>query len=349
MIPGLAIAREMRDRYGAEVRFVGTARGLENRLVPEAGFPLELIEVGQLKGMSLRVRARTLGDLPRGVRRCLALLRVFRPGVVIGVGGYASGPAMIAAVLARVPTLAYEPNVVPGLANRIVGRFVSGAAVNFDETRRYFRRATVTGVPVRPEFFAVGAEAAREAAAEPRLLVFGGSQGARALNEAMPQVVAELLRAVPGLRVLHQAGARHADAVRESFVASGADPERWRVEPFVDDMPARVAEASLVLCRSGATSLAELAAAGRASLLVPFPLAADDHQRRNAESFARAGAAEMLLESELTPEVLLGRLAALLGQRSRLAEMAERARALARPEAVERIGRMAAELAGASL
>ena len=345
VIPGLAIAREMRDRHGAEVRFVGTARGLETRLVPEAGFPLELIEVGQLKGMSLRVRARTLGDLPRGVRRCLAMLRLFRPRVVVGVGGYASGPAMIAAVLARVPTLAYEPNAVPGLANRIVGRFVSGAAVNFNETRRYFRRATVTGVPVRPEFFAVGAEAEREGAAEPRLLVFGGSQGARALNDGMIQVLPDLLRAIPGLRVLHQAGAKTADAVREAFLASGADPDRWRVEPFLNDMPARVAEASLVLCRSGATSLAELAAAGRPALLVPFPLATDDHQRRNAEIFARAGAAEVLLEREVTPEVLLARLVGLLGEGARLREMAARARGLARPEAVERIGRLAADLA----
>ncbi len=345
VIPGLAIAREMRDRYGAEVQFVGTARGLENRLVPEAGFPLELIEVGQLKGMSLRVRARTLGDLPRGVRRCLALLRIFRPGVVVGVGGYASGPAMIAAVLARVPTLAYEPNAVPGLANRIVGRFVSGAAINFDETRRYFRRATVTGVPVRPEFFAVGAEAAREGAAEPRLLIFGGSQGARALNQAMPEILPALLHQVPGLRVLHQAGAKTADAVREAFHASGADPERWRVEPFLDDMPARVAEASLIMCRSGATSLAELAAAGRPSLLVPFPLAADDHQRRNAEMFARAGAAEMLLEQELTADVLLSRLVGLLAHSTRLRTMAARAHALARPDALQQIGRMAADLA----
>ena len=218
MIPGLAIAREMRDRYGAEVRFVGTARGLENRLVPEAGFPLELIEVGQLKNVSLAVRARTLADLPIGVRRCMKLLRGLRPEVVVGVGGYASGPAMMAAVLQRVPTLAYEPNAAPGLANRLIGRMVSAAAVNFEEARRFFRNAEVTGVPVRAEFFALPE---RELGATPRLLVFGGSQGARALNHRMPEVLLELLAGVPGLQVLHQAGARHVDATTGGVCADG--------------------------------------------------------------------------------------------------------------------------------
>src|SRR5882757_1941403 len=155
VIPALAIARELRDGHGADVRFVGTARGLETRLVPEAGFPLELIHVGQLKNVSLATRLRTLFDLPLGVMRCVGLLRSFRPDVVVGVGGYASGPAMMAALLLRVPTLAFEPNAVPGLANRLVGKYVSAAAVNLPETARYFRNAKVTGTPVRPEFFAI--------------------------------------------------------------------------------------------------------------------------------------------------------------------------------------------------
>ena len=343
VMPALAIGRELREQYGAELRFVGTARGLETRLVPEAGFALDLIEVGQLKGQTLRVRARTMGDLPRGVARCLRLLRELRPAVVVGVGGYASGPAMMAALLARVPTLAYEPNAVPGLANRLVGRAVSAAAVSFDETRRYFRRAVVTGVPVRAEFFAVQAE--REPAAGLRLLVFGGSQGARALNERMAEILPGLLAELPGLEVLHQAGARHAETTRAAFAATGADPARWRVEPFLDDMPVRFAEASLVTCRSGASSLAELAAAGRPSLLVPFPLAADDHQRKNAEAFARVGAAEVLLEQEMTAESLLARLVALLEDADRLAVMAQRARQAARPDAAQTIAKMVVELA----
>ena len=345
VIPALAIGREMRDRYGAEARFVGTARGLETRLVPEAGFALELIHVGQLKGVSFGTRLRTMADLPLGVRRCLRLLRKFRPHVVVGVGGYASGPAMLAAILARVPTLIYEPNWTPGLANRAVGRLVRAAAVNFEESRRYFRNASLTGVPVRPEFFRVPE---RDAAAPPRLLVFGGSQGARALNEAMAAVLPRLLARVPGLEVLHQAGARHADTTRERFAASGADPLRWRVAAFLDDMPARLAEATLVVCRSGASSVAELAAAGRASLLVPFPQASDDHQRKNAEAFARGGAAEVLPEAEMTPEVLLARLLGIFSEPARLESMGRHARALARPEALQRIGRMVVEIAGAA-
>lgn len=341
VIPGLAIARELRDRYGAEVRFVGTARGLETRLVPEAGFGLELIEVGQLKNVSMATRARTVADLPVGIRRCMKLLRALRPHVVVGVGGYASGPAMMAAVLMRVPTLAYEPNATPGLANRIVGRLVSAAAVNFEESRRFFRNAEVTGVPVRKEFFSLPRRAAGSA---PRLLVFGGSQGARALNMAMPKVIVDLLARVPGLTVLHQAGARHADATREAYAATEADPGRWRVEAFLNDMPARFAEASLILCRSG-SSVAELAAAGKPSLLVPFPQAADDHQRKNAEVFARVGAAAMLLEAEITPERLREELGAMLQDEEGLRVMSERARSLARPDALERIGEMVRELA----
>ena len=344
VIPALAIGRALVARYAAELCFVGTARGLETRLIPEAEFRLELVPVGQLKGVSLGTRLRTLGDLPRAVARCGRLLREFRPDVVVGVGGYASGPAMVAALLRRVPTLAFEPNAVPGMANRLVGRWVTAAAVNFEQSRRYFRHASVTGVPLRPEFFSV---TARDPAAPPHLLVFGGSQGARALNQAMGTVIEPLLARVPGLTVLHQAGAREAETTRARYAASGADPARWSVQPFLEDMPARMAEASLLLCRSGAASVAELAAAGRPALLVPFPRAADDHQRRNAEAFAQAGAAEVLLEPEMTPKLLLERLTGLLGDPPRLERMAAGARGLARPEALERIARMIAELAGA--
>ncbi len=340
VIPGLAIAREMRDRFGAEVRFIGTARGIETRLVPEAGFALDLIRVGQLNRVSLRTRVRTLADLPVGVARCVRLLRAFRPDVVVGVGGYASGPAMMAAILLRVPTLAYEPNAVPGMTNRIVGRRVSVAAVNFAESLRYFRNGVVTGVPVRGEFFALPP---RPPDAPPRLLVFGGSQGAQALNAAVPAVASALLDHVPGLTILHQTGERHLDATRQLYLASGAGPDRCEVTAFLDDMPERFAEASLILCRSG-SSVAELAAAGKPSILVPFPRAANDHQRANAEAFARAGAAEMMLEAEMTPEHLLHRLRALLTDTQALGRMAEAARSLARPDALTQIATMLAEL-----
>jgi UDP-N-acetylglucosamine--N-acetylmuramyl-(pentapeptide) pyrophosphoryl-undecaprenol N-acetylglucosamine transferase len=343
VIPALAIARELRDAYGAEVRFVGTARGLETRLVPEAGFPLELIHVGQLKGVSLVTRLRTLADLPLGVMRCVGLLRSFKPDVVVGVGGYASGPAMMAAILLRIPTLAFEPNAVPGLANRLVGKRVSAAAVNFEETRRYFRNARVTGIPVRREFFDVPD---KEATAVKRLLVFGGSQGARVLNLIMPKIAARLLATVPELEIVHQAGGRHGESTREAYESAGVDWSRVRVQPYLNGMAEEFAGADLMLCRSGASTMAELAAAGRAAVLVPFPQAADDHQRKNADAFVAAGAAEMIVETELSEERLLGVLLALLADDSRRSEMARRARGLAHPGAVEEIAAMVAGLAG---
>ncbi|MDW5265019.1 MULTISPECIES: undecaprenyldiphospho-muramoylpentapeptide beta-N-acetylglucosaminyltransferase [Acidobacteriaceae] len=341
VIPALAIARELRDAAGAEVRFVGTARGLETRLVPEAGFPLELIHVGQLKNVSVATRLRTLMDLPLGVGRCIGLLREFKPDVVVGVGGYASGPAMMAAILLRVPTLAFEPNAVPGLANRLVGRWVSAAAVNFAETCRYFRRAQVTGTPVRPEFFAIGKKVPSE---RKRLLVFGASQGARVFNELMPKIMDRLLSAFPTLDVVHQTGGRHGDATLAIYRSAGVGFERVTVTPYLDDMAAQFAAADLILCRSGASTIAELAAAGRASVLVPFPQAADDHQRKNADAFVAAGAAEMMVESSLNEERLLEVLLDLLGNDARRQEMAENARALAHPEAVKVIGEIVLRL-----
>jgi UDP-N-acetylglucosamine--N-acetylmuramyl-(pentapeptide) pyrophosphoryl-undecaprenol N-acetylglucosamine transferase len=342
VIPALAIARELRDAYEADVRFVGTARGLETRLVPEAGFKLELVRSGQLKNVSLATRARTLLDLPRGVLECLRILRAFKPQVVVGVGGYASGPGMLAAILKRVPTLAYEPNAVPGMTNRWLGRWVSAAAVNFAQTAKYLRNAEVTGVPVRPEIFALAPRSVD--GTELRLLVTAGSQGARIFNEAMPKIAAELLSAVPGLTIVHQAGARHAEATRASYADSGADAERWRVEAFLEDMPQQYGAADLVLARSGST-FAELCAAGRASLLVPFAAAADDHQRKNAEVLVQAGAAAMLLERDATPATLLEGLRGLLRNPEQRAEMAEKARGLARAGALERIAGIVVRLA----
>ncbi|MGA7886820.1 MAG: UDP-N-acetylglucosamine--N-acetylmuramyl-(pentapeptide) pyrophosphoryl-undecaprenol N-acetylglucosamine transferase, partial [Acidobacteriaceae bacterium] len=262
-------------------------------------------------------------------------------------GGYASGPMMAAAVLTRVPTLAFEPNAVPGMANRLVGRWVTAAAVNFAPAAQYFRNAQVTGIPVRAEFFRL---AERPAGAAPHLLVFGGSQGARALNQTMPKIAPALLGSIPGLTILHQAGARHAEATLAAYEASGAPRERWQVAAFLDDMPKRFEAADLVLARSGASTVAELSAAGKPALLVPFPQAADDHQRRNAEEMARAGAAEMLLEAGLTGsdgtgEPLKRMLMEMLGDPARLRAMAAQARTLAHPDAAERIAAMAMEIA----
>ena len=343
IIPALAVAHELIARHGAEVLFVGTPRGMENRLVPAAGFRLDLIHVGQLKNVSLMTKLRTLTDLPRSIAACRQLIRDFQPGVVFGVGGYASGPAMAAAILMKVPAMAFEPNAMPGLANRLVGKRVQAAAVNFPGAAKWFRNCEVTGIPVRPEFFSIEPPVSTA----PHLLVFGGSQGARIFNLHIAKIVAPLLTAVPGLTVLHQCGARHLEQTRADFAATGADPSRWRVEPFLDDMPARFAEAHLVMARSGASSVAELAAAGKPSLLIPFAAAADEHQKRNAEAMVDAGAAVMLEEQDLTvPGRLLESLVALLTDPARLARMSAAARTQAHPDAAERIADRLAELAG---
>lgn len=333
IIPALAVARELVSRHAAEVLFVGTQRGLETRLVPQAGFDLRLVHVGPLNNVSLFTRIKTIVGLPRSLFDCRRILRDFRPDVVFGIGGYASGPGVVAALLAHIPVVLFEPNAMPGLANRLVGKRVQAAAVNFPAAARWFRNAEVTGVPVRPEFFAVPPHTSA-----PHLLVFGGSQGARVLNQTMPQIVASLLDSVPGLTVLHQCGARHAETTQAAYGNSGADPARWQVSAFLDDMPARFAQANLILCRSGASTVAELAAAGRPSLLVPFAAAADDHQTRNAEEMAKAGAALLLPESELAePGKLLTALTGLLTAPARLATMATAARTQAYPDAAARI------------
>ncbi len=343
IIPALAIARELTEHHAADVRFVGTSRGLETRLVPQAGYPLDLIQVGQLNNVSLMTRLKTVGGLPLGVLSCFGLLRRFRPQVVVGVGGYASGPAMFAAILSRIPTLAFEPNAMPGLVHRWLGKWVSAAAVNFTPAMAYFRNARLTGIPVRKEFFQLQNHESA-AGTKLHLLIFGGSQGARILNTLMPQIAPRLLEAVPGLTILHQAGARHAEATQAAFAASGADASRWQVHAFLDDMPLHFQSADLVLSRSGASTVAELAAAGKASLLIPFAAAADDHQRKNAEVLETEKAALLLPEAEASPDRLLAELLALFRDPECLRAMGENARRLAHPDAAAKIAQMVMEL-----
>ena len=348
IVPALAVARELVARHRAEVLFVGTGRGMETRLVPDAGFGLRLIDVGPLKNVSPMTRLKTLFDLPRSIFECMRLIREFQPGAVLGVGGYASGPAMAAALRLKTPTMAFEPNAMPGLANRLVGKRVNAASVNFTSASKWFHNCEVTGIPVRPEFFALQPPSALDSPSgpAPHLLVFGGSQGARIFNILLPRILVGLLEAVPGLTVLHQGGARHAHSTETAFAASGADPSRWEVRAFLDDMPARFAQAHLVMARSGASTVAELAAAGKPSLLIPFAAAADQHQRRNAEAMVDAGAAAFLVEKDLNvPGKLLHALTGLLTSPKQLAAMADAARGQAHPHAAERIADRLAALA----
>jgi len=341
VIPAIAIAQELQKQYGAEVLFIGTARGLENRLVPAAGFPLKLVKVGALNRVSLATRLKTAFDLPRAVLAAGRMLAEFRPDVVIGVGGYASGPAMLAALLKHLPTLAFEPNLFPGFANRMVARFVSAAAVHFEQTADHFRNAVVTGVPVRPAFFQIPAKPYSQSS--PTLLVFGGSQGARAINQAVIRAAPAVSKRLPGLRIIHQTGERDYNEVQSAYAQAAVSAEVYK---FIDDMPGFFARADLVLCRSGASTVAEIAAAGKPAIFVPFPLAADDHQRRNAEALEQAKAAIVLEETKLDEVWLVDTICALLEEPARLAQMSEAARALAHPDAATDIAKLAARVGG---
>ena len=343
VIPALAIANELKKSYDADVIFIGTARGIENRLVPAAGYPLRLVRVGALKNVSLMTRAKTALDLPRAVWDAGRMLNEFAPDVVIGVGGYASGPAMLAAVMKHIPTLAFEPNVVPGFANRVVARFVSGAAVHFEETAKYFRRAEVTGVPVRQAFFEIPAMLNKRSGGPPILLVFGGSQGAHAINEAMFRCLPELRRQAQGIHIIHQTGERDYNDALAAYNSAGEHAEVFK---FIEDMPAAFARADLLVCRSGASTVAEITAAGKPAIFVPFPRAADDHQRVNAEALERSGAAVLVEESKLEGVWLAETIAALLNDPPRLEAMSAAARSLAHPHAARDIAAMAARVAG---
>jgi UDP-N-acetylglucosamine--N-acetylmuramyl-(pentapeptide) pyrophosphoryl-undecaprenol N-acetylglucosamine transferase len=341
VIPALAIAQELQKKCSAEVLFIGTARGLENRLVPAAGFPLQLVKVGALNRVDLATRLKTLLNLPRAVWESRRILSEFRANVVIGVGGYASGPAMLAAILSRIPTLAFEPNVVPGFANRVIAPLVSAAAVHFKETARYFRRAEVTGVPVREAFFQIAGKSSRDA--KPTLLVFGGSQGAHAINQVLIESVDSLRAGLPQIRIVHQTGERDYNDAQAAYARLSGAVEAYR---FIDDMPRFFARADLVLCRSGASTVAEIAAAGKPAILVPFPRAADDHQKRNAEALERAGSAIMLEESNLSRESLVESVISLMSEPARLERMSEATRKLSHRNAARDIADIAARLAG---
>lgn len=343
VIPALAIANQLRKSYNAECLFIGTARGIENRLVPAAGYSLQLVRVGALKNVSLVTRLKTAFDLPRALFSAGRILNEFAPDVVIGVGGYASGPAMLSAVMKHIPTLAFEPNVVPGFANRMVAKFVSGAAVHFEETAKYFRHAEVTGVPVRQAFFEIPAKRG----GTPTLLVFGGSQGAHAINEAMFRCLPVLQREAPGIRIIHQTGERDYNDALAAYQAMGESAGlTCEVFKFIEDMPAAFARADLVVCRSGASTVAEIAAAGKPAVFVPFPRAADDHQRVNAEALAKHGAAVVVEESNLEGVWLAETIAALLQDSQRLKSMSDAARSLAHPNAAVDIAKMAARVGG---
>jgi UDP-N-acetylglucosamine--N-acetylmuramyl-(pentapeptide) pyrophosphoryl-undecaprenol N-acetylglucosamine transferase len=331
VIPAIAVARVLRER-GHAVTFIGTRRGMEARLVPESGFPIEWIEIGGLKRLSAIQRARTLLQIPASVARTRAILRSTRPGAVFSMGGYVAGPVVIAAALGRVPIVVMEPNAFPGATNRYVGRWVARALLNFEETAKWFPpgRTEVTGMPVRREFFDLPAKEPEESIT---VLITGGSQGSQNLNRAARESW-PLFRSAPfAVRLIHQTGAAQHSELAAEFAKTGLDGE---VIPFIQDMPGAFGRSDVVICRSGAGAVAELAAAGKPAILVPFPFATDNHQQKNAEALVRAGAARMMLDRDMNGARLFDQIAALAAQPAELELMADAVRQFAKPNAAAR-------------
>lgn len=340
VIPALAVARELRAR-GHRVFFVGTARGLEARLVPGEGFELKRIDIGGLNRVGIWRKLCTLARLPLTTLGCFRLVR--GASAVFSMGGYVAGPVVMAALLRRVPVVVMEPNAVPGFTNRVMGRFVARALVSFAETAGYFPkgRTEITGLPVREEFFRIVPKARGGTL---NLLITGGSQGSRTLNRAGKESWPLFRQAGLPVRIVHQSGAGEAERLREEFLRAGLEGE---VVPFIADMPAAFAAADLVVCRSGAGAVSELAAAGKPSILAPFPFAADDHQTRNAEALERAGAARLVPDDQMNGEKLAAVVAELAGCAGALERMGEAARRFARPGAARRAAEILEEVAGA--
>lgn len=351
VFPAIAVAREWLrrgeeklagDAHAAkrEVVIVGTQNGLEARLVPEAGLPLETIRVAGLKGIGGMKFVRNAAMLGAGFWDSAAILRRHCFAAALGVGGYASGPMMLLAALRGVPTVLFEPNLEPGFTNRVLARFSKRIATGFEETaRRFGPKAKVTGNPVRAEFFNAPP---REHRAPFTLLITGGSRGAQPINRAVMAALDTLAAKKNQLFIVHQTGERDYNAVREAYAQRQFTAE---VSPFIGNMAERFAQADVIVCRSGAITVAEIAAAGRAAIFIPFGAATDSHQLRNAQAMEQAGAARVIPQDELTPQRLSSEIFSLLDQPRRIQEMEQRARALARPRAVADIVDMIEEVA----
>src|SRR5688572_6674124 len=333
LFPGIAVAREIQRRNkDAEVLFVGAEQGIESRLVPQEGFPLRCLPAGSMKGIGWGARLRNLAATVKGILGAKKILKEFRPAIVIGVGGYASFPMLSAAILKGYPRLIMEQNAVPGLANRMLGRWVDFAAVTDPRTCSFFGdRAVVTGNPVRPQFKSLPDKAHQ---APFQVLVFGGSQGAKSINKALQESLPFLSELKARLRFVHQTGETQVDEIRGAYAAAGFNAD---VRAFFNGFHEQYAAADLIVCRAGATTVAEIKAAGRAAILVPFPFAADDHQTKNAQSMVEDGAATMIANSELTGERLAREIRSLLENLPRLEAIERNARSFAVLDAEQHI------------
>ena len=344
IFPALALAGEFRRRDPrAEIVFFGTRKGLETKLIPSHGYRLHLIEVEALKGRGPAAIIRSLAKLPRAIFSSGRILRELHPHLAVGLGGYASGPVLLAAYLLRIPTALVEPNSIPGLANRLLGRLARRIFIAFNRTRDYFpeKRVRLTGNPLRPEVIPGFSPAGAPVHDGFTLLVLGGSQGAKTINASVLAGMPELARAIPRFQVIHQTGSADRAGVELGYKEAGLAA---MVLDFIEDMGRVYAQADLVIARAGATTLAELTAWGKPSILVPYPFAADQHQRENSRALAEKGAALMFEDRELSGPVLARAVLDLYRDEKRREEMGKKARELAYPEAREEIVNQCLEL-----
>jgi len=348
LFPGLALAEEVKTRHPRnDVLFVGTARGLETRIIPKNGFPLELIEVEPLKRRGTVGTLRGVFRLPRSVWQSRRILRKFDPDVVVGVGGYASGPVVMTAWLMRIPTAVQEQNALPGFTNRALGHFVRACFIAFEEARAAFpaSRTYLLGNPIRRAFLDNYLHSKEPSGERLSILVTGGSQGAHVLNLRVAEAV-ELLAPALGarLRIVHQTGEKDFPEIAKRYEAVRGSGIEAQATPFIDDMASAYAQADLLVCRAGATTIAELTVCKKPAILVPFPYATDDHQTVNAHSMVRNGAAILIQEKDLTGAKLADELRAVEGDRERLRKMARESALLGRPEAAREIAEVCVSL-----
>ena len=341
VFPALAIAREWLSRgIEREVVLVGTQRGIEMKLVPQAGLPLETLRVAGLKGKGGATLLKNLAMLFPAVLDARRVLRKHKPVAAFGVGGYAAGPMLLATWLGRVPNIIFEPNAEPGFTNKVLARISARIATGYEvSAQSWGKKAIVTGCPVRPEFFAI---VPRKLEKPFRLLITGGSQGALPINRAFVDSMDRLAARKNELSIVHQTGERDYDAVRTAYARREI---RAEVVPFLTNMPERFTWADVIICRAGAITAAEVAAAGRAAIFIPFGRATDSHQLRNAQEMSRAGAGRLISESELTADKLTSEIFSLLDQPQEIGKLSIAARGLARPNAARDIVNLIEEAA----
>jgi UDP-N-acetylglucosamine--N-acetylmuramyl-(pentapeptide) pyrophosphoryl-undecaprenol N-acetylglucosamine transferase len=335
LFPGMAIAEAFVERErGNEVLFIGTERGIEARVLPGSRFPLKTIRAMPLKGRSLLGKGKALWFLPKAISEASVILKDFRPEIVVGVGGYASGPALVAAFFAGTKRAIHEQNVIPGLTNRILKWFSHRIFVSFEETGKYFsnRKVILTGNPIRKEITCIGAERMEEKSFN--LLIFGGSAGARRINEAMIEALPLLQEIRTAWRIFHQAGKEDTERLSKAYAAKGFDAQ---VRPFFSEMGDYYRLADLVVCRAGAGTVAELAACGRAAILIPYPFAAHNHQWFNAQKLSDMGAARVIRDGEVNGRLLAEALLHLYRHPEERRKMEESVRILGKPRAAEEI------------